>query len=198
MNTKCPSCHGQLIWDYENGEVVCSSCGYVVDRIYYYGPPRIDENEEIWREIRIKNNPRRNNIVRKYRYHYKLYREVESYVKDKPWLEVDYDKIFETGKMINTIKSKATLEAEKNIENKKLWNMINRGVEYIKKIHPIALARSSRGKYALAYIVASQIEKGKLPSLEEVVETFNISETSYRRLVKIAKEILLIKESIPN
>ncbi len=197
MSNQCPLCGGPLIWDYEKGEVICSNCGYVVDRIYDYGPPRVDESEEIWREIRIRNNPRRNPLTRKYRHHYRLYREAESYVRGKPWLEIDYDKFFETGKMVNTIKSRATIEAEKKIEDRKLWGVINRGIEYIRKTHPIALARSGRGKYALAYIVAVYLDKKTLPSPEEVIDTFNISETSYRRLVKIAKEIISIKRPIP-
>ena len=30
-------CNGYLIWDYFNGDVICSDCGEVVDRIYDYG-----------------------------------------------------------------------------------------------------------------------------------------------------------------
>ena len=197
MSNQCPRCSGVLIWDYARGEVVCSACGYVVEKIYDYGPPRIDENEEIWREIRTRNNPRRNPITRKYHHHYKLYREAESYVKGKPWLEVDYEKYFETGKMVHTIKSKATIEAEKNIRDKKLWDKVNQGIEYIRKTYPVALARSGRGRYALAYMVITYLEKKTFPPIEDVVETFNISETSYRRLVKLAKDIVSIKEPIP-
>ncbi|HDN75534.1 MAG TPA: TFIIB-type zinc ribbon-containing protein [Acidilobales archaeon] len=32
---KCPNCGSRaLIWDYSRGDVVCTSCGYVVERIY--------------------------------------------------------------------------------------------------------------------------------------------------------------------
>lgn len=35
---RCPYCGGQIVWDYDFGEVVCSSCGTVVDIIYDCGP----------------------------------------------------------------------------------------------------------------------------------------------------------------
>ena len=99
--------------------------------------------------------------------------------------------------MVHTIKSKATIEAEKNIRDKKLWDKVNQGIEYIRKTYPVALARSGRGRYALAYMVITYLEKKTFPPIEDVVETFNISETSYRRLVKLAKDIVSIKEPIP-
>jgi len=189
-------CGGILVWDYQTGEVICSSCGYVIDKIYYYGPVNEDENEAIWREVRMRKNPKRNPSIHRYRYHLKLYHEAYSYVKNKPWLEINYEKIFESGKMINTLKSHATLEAEKNISSKNLWRTIYEGLKFIEKNYPVALARSGRGKYALAYIVSTYLNHGKIPDIKEVVNTFNISETSYRRLVKIAKEIVSIKTTI--
>ena len=193
MTEKCPECGGALVWEYRSGLVVCSSCGYVVDRIYDYGPLREDEDEIIWREIKTRRNPRRNPVKPQYRIHMRLYHQAYSYVKNKPWLEIDYDKVFETGRLINTIKSRATIDAERKISDRRLWRQVNKGIKYIEKTYPVALARSGRGKYALAYIVATYLEKGVYPSVKEVVDTFNISETSYRRLIKLAKEILSLK-----
>ncbi len=193
MSNECPICGGPLVWDYREGEVICSSCGYVVDRIYDYGPPREDEEEQIWREIKIRKNPRRNPTTPRYRLHMKLYHRAYSYVKNKPWLEIDYERVFETGKMINTIKSRATIDAERKISDKNLWKQIDEGIKFIEKTYPVALARSGRGKYALAYIVTTYLKTGSYPPVKEVVDTFNISETSYRRLIKIAREILSLK-----
>ncbi len=193
---KCPVCGAPLIWDYELGEVICSSCGLVVDRIYDYRPLMEDENQVIWNMIKTSRNPRRNHISRKYRFHMKLYYKVNSYVKDKPWLEIDYEKVFETGKMINTLKSRATIEAEKKISDRKLWRHVREGIRYIEKIYPVALARSGRGKYALAYMVSTYLNNKKFPDMNEVIETFNISETSYRRLLKIAREIVSLEKTV--
>jgi len=198
MSEKCPYCGGDLIWLYETGEIVCSSCGSVVGRIDDWRPTRSDENEEIWREIRTREKPKFNPIARKYRRDYKLYREAESYLRNKPWLEIDYQKYFATGRMINTIKSRASIEAENKISDKKLWSVIEYGLKYVESVNPAALARSARGKYALAYMVARYLENKSFPHLNEVTELFNISETSYRRLLKIAKEVVLVKETIPS
>jgi len=195
MSMQCPYCGGQLVWDYQYGEVVCNNCGTVVEKIYDYNSPRPDESEELWRMIRIKRNPKHNNIARKYRRDYKLYREAERYVRGKPWLELDYDKYFETGKLVNTIKSKATIRAEKNIVESGLWSVVEHGLKYIESVNPALLSRTARGKYALAYMVATYLNKKAFPPLTEVMEVFNVSETSYRRLLKLAKNLVVVKEA---
>ncbi len=195
---RCPVCGGELVWDYERGEVTCSRCGLVVDRIYYYGPPRMTEEvREKERESLRRHYPKRNKEFREYRIHRARYYMARKYVEDKPWLEVDYDKVIETGKMIHSIKSKATIEAEKNIGEKDLWEPINRTLKLIEETYPIALARTKRSKYALAYIVYKYIKEKKYPSDREVVEIFKISGTSYKRLLKVADKIINILTAKP-
>lgn len=169
------------------------NCGLVVDRIYDYGP--IHESKEVAerRRIEIKNRPRTNNrLTKTYRLHVKRYTMAKRYVKNKPWLEIDYDKVIETGRMIHTIKSKASIQAEKNIEEKQLWIPIKKGLEIIEKIYPAVLARTPRSKYALAYMVYTCINKNTIPSQHEILETFRISETSYKRLLKIVRKITIL------
>ena len=143
MSNQCPSCGGILVWDYQMGEVICSSCGLVIDKIYDYGPLRENEETITWRTIKVKHNPKKNKKLREYKLHVKLYVKAQSYIKDKPWLEIDYEKVFRTGKMIKTIKSLATIRAEKNITNNKLWKQVEQGLKIIEETYPIALAISS-------------------------------------------------------
>ncbi|MEM0379715.1 MAG: TFIIB-type zinc ribbon-containing protein [Desulfurococcaceae archaeon] len=196
MNDKCPDCGNSLIWVYEKGEIVCSTCGLVVDKIIYDGPVRESEDEEIKRIIKTRRNPRVDRLYFRYKYHNRLYRLAESYVRNKPWLEVDYDKVLETGRLVNTIKHRATIDAEKKITKLNLWNYIESGLKHIREINPAVLSRSGRGRYALSYIVAYYLDKKEYPSMKNVVELFNISETSYRRLLKIAREILTVKNTV--
>ena len=184
------------MWDYFYGIVVCSNCGVVVERVYYDGPPRVNENEEIWRMIRTRGNPRVNPVVHSLRQHYKLYRKAQTYVEGRPWLMVDYDKFFETGRMVHTITSKATVEAVRNIEENGLWEVVEQGLKIIEEKNPALLARSGRGKYALAYMVAEYVSNKRFPPVEKVVEIFNISETSYRRLVKLVKELMVVDKPV--
>jgi len=194
----CPTCGGILVWDYASGLVVCSSCGLVVDHVYDYGPVKQDEETLIWSNVKTRKNPRRNPVLTRYSHHYKLYRRAYSYVKNKPWLEIDYDKVFESGRLIHTIKSHATMEAEKNIKDRNLWETVEHGLRIIEEKNPAALARSGRGRYALAYMVATYVDKHTFPTLTEVVNIFNISETSYRRLLKIAREITVYVKPVVN
>ncbi len=193
---RCPVCGGELVWEYERGEVTCSKCGLVVDRIYYYGPPRVNEDEVLAMHNELKKRARRLD-KRRYKLYLKRYRMAQRYVKNKPWIEVDYDKVVETGRMVYTMRSHASIIAEKNIKERKLDKPLEKIIETLREKYPIALARTHRSKYALAYIIYTFIEKKKYPSQEETTRIFQISITSYRRLVKLAKKIIpLIQPSI--
>jgi transcription initiation factor TFIIIB Brf1 subunit/transcription initiation factor TFIIB len=184
---RCPVCGGQLIWDYERGEIVCSRCGLVVDKIYYYGPPRSRGEEET--PTQEQQAPTRR-IKREYRIHMSRYRMARRYVRNRPWLEVDYDTVIETGRMIRSIKSKTTLEAEKNIMELGLKDRLDEILKLIEKIYPVALARTDRSRYALAYMLYKILSSGRLPREEEVIRIFMISPTSYKRLEKTLDKIL--------
>ncbi|MEM0100510.1 MAG: TFIIB-type zinc ribbon-containing protein [Desulfurococcaceae archaeon] len=188
---KCSACGGSLVWDYEHGEVVCSNCGLVHDKIttleiMEYKDSTYNNSSET-RKPRVDH---RYPISRKYKHHIKLYRKCLRIVKGKPWLEVDYDKLLENGKFIHTVKSRASMKALKNIEENGYWDIVREGLEYIVSINPAFLARSERSKYALAYIVAVRIKTGKYPCKDDIVNVFNISDTSYRRLCSIAEKLL--------
>lgn len=193
---RCPECGGELVWDYERGEVTCSRCGLVVDRIYDYGPPREKEETREREKLLERRKPRINRQLRRYRLYLRRYEKARRYVEGKPWLEIDYDLVLSTGKMINSIKSKSTLRAEKNIEEHGLWETINKTITLIEQVYPVALARTRRSKYALAYIVYNLREKHRLPSQDEVTEIFQVSTTSYKRLVKIAKTIVKLSKPV--
>lgn len=188
---KCSICGGPLIWDYERGEVVCSSCGLVHGKLttLEVAEYRVDNHNNV-KEVRKQSEKTRRLDSREYKYHLKLYRKCVKIIKGKPWLEINYEKVLESGKFIHTIKSRASMKALRNIDENGYWSMIQEGLKYIASINPAFLARSERSKYALAYIVAVKIKTGKYPSKEDVVYVFNISDTSYRRLCMIAEKIL--------
>ncbi|BFI75311.1 TFIIB-type zinc ribbon-containing protein [Sulfurisphaera ohwakuensis] len=42
---KCPYCESEnLVWDYKNGNLVCTSCGSVIDKIYYEDSTSYEES----------------------------------------------------------------------------------------------------------------------------------------------------------
>jgi transcription initiation factor TFIIIB Brf1 subunit/transcription initiation factor TFIIB len=183
-----------LVWDYERGEVVCSSCGLVVDKIttleaWSY---RVNNNEveQGRREANVATIRSRVQSSREYRRLLKIYKLATKIVKEKPWLEVDYEKVIESGKFVLTVKSKASIKALKNIVEYGYMGLVKEGLDYISSVNPALLARSERSKYALAYMVAVKIKTGELPTRESVLKIFNISNTSYNRLRNIVEKIL--------
>jgi transcription initiation factor TFIIIB Brf1 subunit/transcription initiation factor TFIIB len=183
-----------LVWDYERGEVVCSSCGLVVDKIttleaWSY---RVNNNEveQSRREANVATIRGRAQSSREYRRLLKIYKLATKIVKEKPWLEVDYEKVIESGKFVLTVKSKASIKALKNIVEYGYMGLVKEGLDYISSVNPALLARSERSKYALAYMVAVKIKTGVLPTRESVLRVFNISNTSYNRLRNIVEKIL--------
>lgn len=181
---KCPECGGPLVWNHLDGYVVCGGCGLVVDRIVEYNAVREDEREVINRMLRLKGRPTFNPVLYRYRGYLKKFREAKRMVKGKYWLTVDYDRYFETGRFIHVVKHKASVEAERNVAKLGLVKLIEEGIEFVKKHDPTLLCRSTRGKLALGYMVARKLREGVYPSVDEVTKIFNISETSYRRLVE--------------
>jgi transcription initiation factor TFIIIB Brf1 subunit/transcription initiation factor TFIIB len=185
---KCEFCGGVLVWDYEHGEVVCSQCGVVHEKIFSsdipgYESGRSDQEEFAEKRYASYDFKKR---LREYKRLLKLYLNADRRVSSRPWLEVDYNKLFATGKFIKTITSIASKKARESIEEHKYWEVVNRGLRVLESINPALLARSERCKYALAYMVARIVETGKIPSEEEVTSIFNVSDTSYRRLRQIA------------
>lgn len=188
---KCPVCGGLLVWDYERGEVVCSLCGLVFDKITTleacsYG---LTSGGDSGGERRVLMHGYRRVSSSRYKHLLGVYRRIVKLVKNKPWLEVDYEKAFENGRFIYTLKSKASIKALKNVEEQGYWEIVKQGLDYINNVNPAFLARSERSRYALAYMVAFKLKTGRYPSREDVTRVFNISNTSYKRLQDLAEKI---------
>jgi len=188
---KCPVCGGLLVWDYERGEVVCSLCGLVYDKIttleaWSYG---LTSGGDGGGERRVLMHDYRRVSSSRYKHLLRVYRRTVKLVKNKPWLEVDYEKVFENGRFIYTLKSKASIKALKNVEEQGYWEIVKQGLDYINNVNPAFLARSERSRYALAYMVAFKLKTGRYPSREDVTRVFNISNTSYKRLHDLAEKI---------
>lgn len=194
---RCGYCGGQLVWDYERGEVVCSSCGIVHHQLadfevaeYRVEPASrselVKKHSEVARHAKLKE----------YKYIVKLYARCRKITARKPWLDVDYYKVLSTGKFVLTLTSEASLKARKNVEEYGYWDILKKGLEIVLRVNPALLARTERCKYALAYMVARKLESGRLPPQEEVTRIFNISSTSYKRLCTIASRVAASAQSL--
>lgn len=172
---------------------MCSKCGVVHDRLTSLEVAGFREYLHKTSEEKCSRprGARTAKIVSSgYKYAVRLYGVGSRLTKGRPWLEVDYAKVFRSGKFVHSIRSRASLKAAKNIELAGCWGTVKRGLEYVDSVNPAYLARSERGKYALAYIVARRLETGRIPKQSEVVEVFNISIMSYKRLCAIAERLV--------
>ena len=191
ITVKCEYCGNHtLIWDYARGEIVCPQCGTLQGRILTNDAPGLHVEHYNWRGNPASTNPtsRYRPITQGYKRLLRLYAVARKF-KEKIWLEVDYGKLFSTGKPVKTVISLASMRARKNIMENNCWDTVNKGIKIIENINPALLARTERCKYALAYMIAKTIETNKIPSKKEITTIFNISHTTYRRLKKLTTQI---------
>lgn len=185
-----------LIWDYEHGEVVCSKCGIVHERLSTLEIVEYRYNTNSEKETPLRHIVEKPIVSREYRRFIKIYMKYRKITRNKPWLEIDYAKIQDDSKLVKTLRSRASINAVKNIEENGYWDLVKEGLNYISIVNPALLARSERGKYALAYIIAAKLKTGVYPSRDLVKEIFNISDTSYRRLCIVANKLIHFEKQI--
>jgi len=175
---KCPYCKSEeLVWDYKNGAVVCTSCGCVADSIYVSQPCYSSDEGGSSRGARATE---------------KLYRlerrSKKKLVEAKKRLELEKRGfvVAEDGRVMH-IKSLAAL---KTLElNPGVRDRVEKGLRIIEAVKPSALSRTIRSRLALAYAVSTMIEGGRA-TLSELTALFSISRATAARLLHEAKQLL--------
>lgn len=175
------------MWDYANGYVVCTNTGEVVDRIYCYG--------EMRRREQLGNTNKANDSTKltgrkskKYLNYIELEMKAKRMVRKKPWLTVDYAKLYSQGRFVNTIKSWRSIKAVKEATKEGIRPVLNKILEAVEAVEPAALARTERAKYTLAYLIYL-MASGKPIIYNDISKMFNVSWTTIKRMEKLAKEI---------
>lgn len=188
------NCKGYLVWDYFRGEVICSSTGEIVDKIYEYrdldsNKYSNEENTSSFKKSSSRKTLGDKDLLKKYKEDLALYNKALRFIRNKPWLTFDFEKLVTTRRFINTLYSKNTVKTLNNVSRMGLLTVLKKIISLIGEIEPSAICRTERTKLALAYIVFKSIMREEVDP-KEVTSTFNISMTTYRRLEKIAKKIL--------
>lgn len=188
-----------VIFDSLSSEYICLDekyRGVVLEKEIYYGPPR--KNENSWRDLYIQNLEKKNinnpsvkrvkTIEKRIKYYDKLYKKAMKYIESKEWLDIDFNRLIERKKMIYTLISRASREAESNIKkDKNIEKYVILGENIIKECAPkgiVYLHRSIRGKKALCYTLAYYFKEKRFPEKEKVIPIFNISSATFRRIKK--------------
>jgi ribosomal protein S27E len=170
---RCPYCGSEeLVWDCENGAVVCSSCGCIVDTIYVSQP-------------RAGGRGGSSRATEKlYRFEKRLRRKVVGKALKRFELE-KRGYIFVNGRAVHLRSLAALKNTELNSDVKKL---VDEGLKVLQQVAP-SLSRTIRSRLALAYAVAKLL-RGEEASLNELRVLFSIGRTTAVRIVKEAEEIL--------
>ncbi len=180
MKIECPYCGGFLIWDYKSGDIICSSCGLVVDRIVDCRVKVYDEEEN------INKNSRETTSSKKLSRAYIIYKKILKRIKDNQReLEVDSQAFTEyaIGRRghVRILVAKRTLKALEYLKKDSEVQYILDNV--VRKI-PILNSRTDRARIAAALIIKTLIKKKKLDANEFKIisEATGISASHARRL----------------
>jgi len=169
---RCPYCGSEeLVWDYKNGVVVCSSCGCIVDTIYVSQP-------------RTSSRGGSSRAVEK---PYRLQRALKKSIVKEAKRRFELEKrgyIFVNGRAVHLRSLAALKNTELNSDVKKL---VDEGLKVLQQVAP-SLSRTIRSRLALAYAVAKMF-RGSAPSIAELMQLFSVGRTTASRIIREAKEI---------
>ncbi|MEM4844648.1 MAG: TFIIB-type zinc ribbon-containing protein [Ignisphaera sp.] len=163
---RCPHCFGEVIWDFERGSIVCSSCGCVVDTIYDSSPSISN--------ISIELQPK---IVR---YIPKSITEIEKNRKDTEIAERKSRAI----KTIKMLPDDIKKQCEYGIE-----------IAY-KVSPGLVEGKGLRSRYAVGYILYNLVMDRQNIDVEEISKMFRISVSTSRRLIKQVQHRLYLSSPI--
>lgn len=191
----CPYCGSDdIVYEYEYGYIVCSSCGTVLDIIfieYYDNYPRVQYEEvsiglpSVRKGIEKKKLHPKRATLSKMNFEVMVY---EKYVKKaRRNVYVDIDAALKKELKINTVARvyhhKGEEKVLKLIENDSKIRFI---IENIIDKDPILSSRTPRGKVALALIIKNLVE-GRPLDLDKVCELTSMSMVHIKRLINLIK-----------
>ncbi len=205
---KCPLCGlGPIVWDWSRGDVICSSCGVVIDRIYDESHETIskrnskDEGEGKGPGgIRMRIIREKENLLR--RKYIKSIRRIDVYasiVVKRKGIIVNEEAFKEY--LMGLRPRVRILAHEKDYELKKVLNenpALQRMFRLIDKV-PKLSSRTFRGKFAAAYIL-HELARDAVPDIDTIAKITGLSSvhvrritneiSKYKKLIEYAKKML--------
>ncbi len=192
----CPYCGSlETIWDYKNGYVVCSRCGYVLDKIYdmhavrhYYDDSTSYDNQY---GTHACINTYSGKLVLAQRRTKKYFSLVKS-LKDKDKFTIHIEAgIASANKRVKTIIRKDTLRLIEVLRRK---SEIAESLKEIDTRYPRLASRTERVRIAAAMMLL-MIRNGEDPAkrLKEIAKNTGISMVHARRILRIFKSYRLLR-----
>jgi hypothetical protein len=171
---RCPLCGSpNLVWDFERGEIVCASCGYVVDRIYV-------SNDVRHEPVTVHRGAKGYVPLRK---ETRKFLELVKYVKtSRKELYIDWDSFrdyIRTGKRVRVLKLRV----------KPIPANLKEIIDPVMKViegYPRLSSRTVRGK-AAASLLALYLSLGVRPNLVAIARLVGVSRTQLARIINLIK-----------
>ena len=194
---RCSYCgSNELVWRYEEGYIVCSKCGTVLDRIYDYNisssmlQPESKIDKLSIHKIHVDYDMRLQKtrlllIDLRYR---KFQRKLKEYPKLRPGLKIRDDvlRALYTGrkvKMVKTIVNEHTEEVKNKLLESNDTKIYLDIIEVFKEFPRIS-SRTDRVKLALAKILYNELIYGFRPSFSSIAKEFRVSVVNLRKAYK--------------
>lgn len=173
---KCIECNSKnLIWDFSRGEIVCSNCGIVQDKIYTYeATPR--RGEIVCHDFKSDSSRIEEAKKRILRFH----KETKKY-KLKPYLKISEETIEKILRGEEVKRVKTIVRVDKVEVSRRESSTI---LEIFSK-YPRVTSRSDRVKEALAELLVEYVKEGRL-KVNLIAQKYKVHPTNLRRAYKIA------------
>lgn len=178
---KCPYCGSpEVVWDYERGDIICTTCGTVIERIYVMNPSS-SMNEDFETLKDIKSFDRMPKLSRTTKEYLKLLKELKHSKRLSGKARIDTARFMNYVKLgDNRVKVIKVDVADTTLMNDAKVNKVLR----IMKKYPRLFSRTDRAKVALALIAISLLTKEYL-QITKISKSTGLSRMHIRRLLKI-------------
>ncbi len=179
---RCPYCGSlEVMWDYERGDVICTACGTVIEKIYVTNPsPRMNEDlETLKTDIRsFDPMPKLSRTTREY---LKLLNELKHSKRLSGKARID------TARFMNYVKlggNRVKVIKVDLVNTQLTYDSRVKKVLRIMKKYPRLFSRTDRAKIALALIAISLLTKEYL-QIAKISRSTGLSRMHVRRLLKM-------------
>ncbi len=190
---KCPNCGSEsIVWDYQRGYSVCTSCGLVIEALFeeFLWASDQDEYREYLRASRYMPTVREALALKRSKVVQRELKNKENFVsmyekaisRARKNVLVDIDNLRNgKGRVFKHVKDQ---DLEKLVQQDSELLTI---LKHIVEKDPVLSSRTLRGKVALALMIRSMM-KGQYPNISEIISITGISRTHARRLLTLLEK----------
>ncbi len=189
---RCPYCNGVLIWDHQRGDIVCSECGTVIDRIYIMDKTIgiEDSGVECSRGSRKLVNVR--GTPRSYSMYMRMYRMIRNSSRDLMINEQRFNALVrgEIGQ-VNILTSPGSIMSSKLVDSdEELRGILDNIVSRI----PRLASRTYKGKVTAALLIKLIYREKRDPGYKVFREVASKTGTSIGHVKRIYRVLRSIKK----